>query len=89
MAAVGKAVVREYMLSRVEVHMRRGEVSTSALAGDATAHLGLWTSEQDVPDWVYELADNVAAQAEDAYWAGLVFAEKPIRYEPDGDVLFA
>lgn len=73
--------IRQYMRSRAMDFRRHGELDTTALAGDACAHFGLWVNDT-VPAQLFDLADQVERGMQ-------LFVEKKINYEADGDVLFA
>ena len=75
------AEIMQYMRSRIGEFRRHGELDTTALAGDACAHFGLWDADA-VPARLFDLADRVERETQ-------LFVEKPVKYEPDGDVLWA
>jgi len=78
---VNEGEILRYMRSRVTEYNDHGALNTTALAGDACAHFGLWVNDT-VPAQLFDLADRVERGMQ-------LFVEKRINYEPDGDVLFA
>jgi len=78
---VSDAEIMQYMRSRIGEFRRHGELDTTALAGDACAHFGLWDADA-VPARLFDLADRVEMGMQ-------LFVEKKINYTEDGDVLFA
>lgn len=94
--ATGRPIItvpalRTYMRRRLEAHRGRGGVvDANRLAMDAAAY---FDAGMAVPPAIYAVADAVVAadleeQAKRQY-SRQFFVEKPIRYEPDGDVLWA
>lgn len=75
------AEILTYMRSRAGDFRWAGQLDTAALAGDACAHFGLWVNDT-MPVRLFDLADQVERGTQ-------LFVERPIRYEEDGDVLWA
>ena len=73
--------ILKYMRSRAADFRWDGSLDTTALAGDACAHFGLWESDA-CPAYLFDLADQVERGMQ-------LFVEKKINYTEDGDVLFA
>ena len=65
-------------------------VDPAEIAGDACNALGLWDSIGSIPAWVWGLCERVAPRAaQEVMRRRAFFVEKPIRYEADGDCIWA
>lgn len=82
--------VLDYMRTQAQQYTVNGEIDTSALAGDACAKFSLWADDA-TPAWLFEAADQVQTERMTRGYDSdtALFVEKPIRYESDGDVLWA
>jgi hypothetical protein len=82
--------VLDYMRTQVQQYTVNGEIDTSALAGDACVKFSLWDGDT-TPAWLFEAADQVQTERMTRGYDSdtALFVEKPVKYEPDGDVLWA
>lgn len=83
--------VREWMRAHIADY-RNGIAGVDAeeIARDACAHFELWDEECFVPLWVHRIGEAVSVREEQERLRGMnFFVEKPVRYESDGDVIWA
>lgn len=88
--AVTTAQIAAWVRGRIDVYVRFGEVDPAEIAGDACNAFGLWDAHGSIPAWVWGLCERVGPRAaQEAMRQRAFFVEKPVRYEPDGDCLWA
>lgn len=88
---VTTATVRGWMLAHLDEY-RHGldGVDCAEIAGAACAAFDLWDKHGSIPLWVYGLGEWAAARSMQEIERRMAFfVEKPIRYEADGDILWA
>jgi hypothetical protein len=87
---VSVAAIAAWVRANIARYERFGEVDPAEIAGDACNHFGLWDEHDSIPAWVWGLCERVAPQAvAEIQRSRSFFVEKPLRYEPDGDILWA
>jgi len=65
-------------------------VDSAEIAGDACEALDLWDADGSIPMWVWRCGEVVSVREEEQRQRRMaLFVEKKIKYEEDGDVLFA
>ena len=88
--AVTTAQIAAWVRANIDRYARFGEVDAAEIAGDACNAFGLWDEHGSIPPWVWGLCERVGPRAaQEAMRQRAFFVEKPVRYEPDGDCLWA
>lgn len=92
--AVTTAQVRGWMWANIEqfAHGLAG-VDSAEIAGAACNALGLWDEHESIPGWVWRCGEWASVREEEERLARFakrdIWVEKSVRYEPDGDVIWA
>ena len=82
--------IAAWVRKNVTYFMRLDETDHVVVAFAAADVFGLRTANGSAPLWVWGLCERQAPRAaQEVVRQRSFFVEKPIRYEPDGDVLFA
>ena len=87
---VTTAQIAAWVRANISRYERFGEADPAEIAGDACGAFALWDEHGSIPAWVWGLCERVAPQAiAEMMRNRCFFVEKPVHYEPDGDILWA
>ena len=86
---VTTAQIAAWVRANISRYERFGEADPAEIAGDVCSTFALWDEHDSIPAWVWGLCERVAPQAiAEMMRNRCFFVEKPVHYEPDGDVLW-
>ena len=87
---VSTTQVLAWIREHISDYLHFEEIIPAEVAGDVCVAFNVWDEHGSIPAWVWGLCERQAPRAaQKIIKQRSFFVEKPIRYEPDGDVLFA